>query len=227
MISDDRPLVLGSASPRRRDLLADLRIPFVVRPVAVDEEAFPSEPPDVYLARITGRKLEAVLSHLANDGACGPAPGSAVLVADTIVVVDDAIVGKPDGIQSARATLTRLVGRVHVVMTRYAVTELGRAEPLLARTVQTEVAMRSASAEEIRRYAETGEGLDKAGAYAAQGVGAFLVQTITGSYTNVVGLPTCELVGDLQRAGLLDGFPRSPAPGPACSGFDTGPRSGG
>jgi septum formation protein len=112
-------------------------------------------------------------------------------------------------------------------MTRYAVTELGRSEPLLARTVETEVEMRSASAEEIRRYAETGEGLDKAGAYAAQGIGAFLVHRITGSYTNVVGLPVCELVGDLQKVGLLACFPRRPASGSTSSGFDTGPQSGG
>ena len=86
---------------------------------------------------------------------------------------------------------------------------LGAPSPLslLARTVQTEVKLRAATQQEVHGYARTGEGLDKAGAYAAQGLGAFLVEGVTGSYTNVVGLPVCELVSDLQALGLLRGFP--------------------
>ncbi|HTV18705.1 MAG TPA: Maf family protein, partial [Polyangiaceae bacterium] len=130
-------------------------------------------------------------------------------VADTTVVIDDQILGKPADVAEAVATLSRLVGRSHEVFTRYAI---GRAEPgagalLGARTVRTEVRLRRASAAEVDAYARTGEGLDKAGAYAAQGIGTFLVEGVTGSYSNVVGLPACELVSDLTALGLLQGFP--------------------
>ena len=127
------------------------------------------------------------------------------------MVIDDQILGKPADAADAVAILSRLVGRSHDVFTRYAI---GRAEPgegalLAARTVRTEVRLRRASAAEVEAYARTGEGLDKAGAYAAQGIGSFLVEGVTGSYSNVVGLPACELVSDLTRLGLLAGFPGS------------------
>ena len=132
-----------------------------------------------------------------------------MLVADTTVVIDGQILGKPADAADAVAILSRLVGRSHDVFTCYAI---GRAEPgegalLATRTVHTEVRLRRASAAEVEAYARTGEGLDKAGAYAAQGIGTFLVEGVTGSYSNVVGLPACELVSDLTRLGLLAGFP--------------------
>src|SRR5690606_23728045 len=96
--------------------------------------------------------------------------------------------------------VSRLAGNTHTVLTRYALSAGGR---VWARTVETRVHMRALSAEAARRYAETREGLDKAGAYAIQGTGAFLVRRIEGSYSNVVGLPACEVVEDLESAGLL------------------------
>src|SRR4030095_14780036 len=98
-------------------------------------------------------------------------------------------------------------GRTHVVKTRYAIARAAQALPALERTVETRVSMRRASPQELRRYAAGGEGADKAGAYAAQGIGAFLIERISGSYTNVIGLPACEVVLDLCQAGLLAEFP--------------------
>jgi septum formation protein len=203
MISPDRPLVLGSASPRRHQLLTGLGIPIRVVAGNVEEMDEPGEAPEAYLDRVVADKLAQVAAQL--DGRSG---FSGLLVADTIVVIDDRIVGKPESADDACTLLRLLVGRTHRVDTRYA---LARAErPSLAvasRTVQSYVTLRHATDDEVRRYAQTGEGLDKAGAYAAQGIGAFLIERIEGSYTNVVGLPTCEVVLDLRQIGLLEHFP--------------------
>jgi len=202
VIGKDCPLVLGSASPRRRQILADLGIPMVQRPGACDESTRPGEAPPGFLERIALDKLRSVLPLL------DAAPFAGVLVADTIVVVDEHILGKPADEAEARALLGRIVGRTHTVLTRYVVSSSSApAEPVCARTVRTEVTMRRASDSEIRAYAATGEGLDKAGAYAAQGIGSFLIERIDGSYTNVVGLPACELVQDLCRVGMLERYP--------------------
>jgi septum formation protein len=128
-------------------------------------------------------------------------------VADTIVVLDGDVLGKPRDVADAEALLKRLSGRTHTVYTRYALAAADAAEPALERTVASQVTLRAAEPEELARYAATREGLDKAGAYAVQGIGAFLVEAISGSYTNVVGLPVCEVVLDLKRLGLLAGFP--------------------
>ena len=218
MISRSRPLLLGSASPRRSALLASLGLPFAVLPADIVEDVEVGERPHAYLERIASAKLGAVESRLQRSGLpAGAAQGiAAILVADTTVVIDDSVVGKPADVAEAFATLNRLVGRTHTVLTRYLIgggpSQAGshpRREPLLARTVQSEVKLRAATPEELLGYAASGEGLDKAGAYAAQGLGAFLVESVSGSYTNVVGLPVCELVSDLQALGLFEGFPAS------------------
>jgi septum formation protein len=200
-ITAETPLILGSASPRRRELLEGLGLPLRVRPAAVDEERNSAEPALEYLERIVAEKLAAAAA----------APGeqfAGLLVADTIVVLDDDVLGKPSGVADATALLTRLAGRTHTVYTRYALALAPNMSSAAAtRTVESRVRLRAASADELSRYAETREGLDKAGAYAIQGIGAFLVESIEGSYTNVVGLPVCELVLDLRRIGLLDRFP--------------------
>jgi septum formation protein len=169
----------------------------------VSEEVRIAEPPISYLERVVDDKLSAVQIGLESSSAA-----AAVLVADTIVVIDDAILGKPLDVEDAVRLLRRLTGRDHVVFTRYAISLLrGQATTVKKRTVASRVTLRKASETEIRRYAETGEGLDKAGAYAAQGIGSFLIERIDGSYSNVVGLPLCEVVLDLQALDLLPNFP--------------------
>jgi septum formation protein len=201
-ISTSSPLVLGSASPRRRDILAGLGIPLRVAPANVPEVELPDEAPLAYLERIVLEKLGGAAGALAEG------PGCAVLVADTIVVLDGDILGKPSDVHDAERLLGRLAGRTHRVFTRYAVARADAPlEAVASRTVESNVTLRNASSSELAGYARTGEGLDKAGAYAIQGVGAFLVARIEGSYTNVVGLPACEVVEDLLETGLLERFP--------------------
>ena len=214
--------MLGSASPRRSALVGSLGIPFVVLPADIVEDVMPGETPLGYLERIASAKLAAVQARLEREGppAGAPAGVAGILVADTTVMIDDSIVGKPADVAEAVLTLNRLVGRTHTVFTRYLLWACpgaaaagnsahvsDRPRPPIGRTVQTQVSLRNASPQEVLAYAATGEGLDKAGAYAAQGLGAFLVETVAGSYTNVVGLPVCELVSDLLLGRLLASFP--------------------
>lgn len=201
MISAETPLVLGSASPRRREILRGLGLPIRVEPADIPEHVGAAESPVAYVTRIVQEKLSAVAARLS-------APLAGILVADTVVVIDGEVLNKPEGVAGAVRLLERIVGRTHTVYTRYAVSVA--AAPCVAaaaRTVATEVTLRDASVDEIARYAASGEGLDKAGAYAAQGLGAFLIERIVGSYSNVVGLPACEVVLDLRALGLLGPFP--------------------
>jgi septum formation protein len=208
-ISTACPLILGSASPRRREILSYLGVPIRILPADVPEATLPGELPVPYIERIVRDKLRAVLERLGPEVKQSPDAFSGVLVADTIVVLGERILGKPSDTAEAVKLLTALCGREHRVFTRYAIASASqpKAAPLVERSVESKVWLRSASANEIERYAATGEGLDKAGAYAVQGVGAFLVQRIEGSYSNVVGLPACEVVEDLLASGLLERFP--------------------
>ena len=217
-VHEDRPppLLLGSGSPRRREILANLRIAFVVHVAPVDESTQPGEAAAAYLERIVLAKLGAVS---AADGVRLGAPTAAakisgVLVADTSVIENGAILGKPESTDEAEAMIARLAGRTHEVWTRFAIGPSPDApvgaipsnrpvpEVLHAETVITRVTFRSLTAAQIRAYAESGEGSDKAGAYAVQGLGAGLVSRIDGSYTNVVGLPACEVLIALEGLGL-------------------------
>jgi septum formation protein len=196
------PLLLGSASPRRRDILTGLGLPIHVLPADVLEDVLPGEAPLAYLERVVSDKLSAVAARSAG------VTFGAVLVADTSVVLGERILGKPRDVAEAEELLSLLVGRTHVVYTRYAIARAD--EPgvaVCARTVASQVTMRPASSDEVRRYAATKEGLDKAGAYAVQGIGTFLIERIDGSYSNVVGLPACEVVSDFLEGGFLARFP--------------------
>ncbi|XXT94956.1 Maf family protein [Sorangium sp. So ce834] len=215
MIDDAHPLLLGSGSPRRREILTTLGLPLRVAAAEVDEAGRPGEGAAAYLERVTLAKLAAARRLQQAVGA------GAILVADTSVILGDSILGKPRDEGDARAMLRALSGREHQVWTRFAIAgaeaELapaatpGRAEALHAETVVTRVRFRELDDDEVASYAATGEGLDKAGAYAIQGIGAFAVAGIEGSYSNVVGLPACEVVAALRAAGLLARFPLSPA----------------
>ncbi len=201
MIDPDHPLLLGSASPRRRDILETLGLPLHVATKAVDESTRPGEDAEAYLERVVRAKLAATATLASR--AFG-----AALVADTSVLVDGEILGKPADDDDARRMLRRLSGRSHAVWTRFA---LSAPEALAVavheETVRTTVTFRALSDEEIAGYVATGEQRDKAGAYAVQGIGAFAVARIEGSYANVVGLPACEVVSALLRTGLLARFP--------------------
>jgi septum formation protein len=202
MISPAHPLLLGSGSPRRREILATLGLPLVVASAAIDETPLPGEPPLDYLARVTLDKLAAV-AHLPEAAAAG-----ALLVADTTVILDARPLGKPADEAEARAMLRALSGRAHEVCTRFALSApADPARPVHAETVTSRVVFRALDEEEIAGYAATGEGLDKAGAYAIQGIGAFAVARVEGSYSNVVGLPACEVISALRKTGLLGRFP--------------------
>jgi septum formation protein len=201
-ISPETPLVLGSASPRRREILTGLGLPISVVPADVEESIAPGETPQHYIERVVADKLRAAAGR-ARDVPC-----AGLLVADTIVVEGGEILGKPADTREAEVLLGRLAGRTHVVFTRYAIAGAVALDRAIAlRTIETRVSMRAASRDELARYAATGEGMDKAGAYAAQGIGAFLIERIDGSYTNVVGLPACEVVLDLLSTGLISRFP--------------------
>jgi len=197
LIDASNPLILGSGSPRRREILSALGLPFVVLAADIDEERRPAEPPLVYLERIAAEKLAGVRARL------GAAAHAAILVADTTVVIDGDVLGKPVDVDDAARLFSRIAGRVHSVYTRYAIGLNGEQGVRLARTIETHVHIRAADAAEIRAYAATGEGLDKAGAYAAQGIGSFFIERVVGSYSNVVGLPACEVLGDLRVLGLI------------------------
>jgi septum formation protein len=202
VIDRSHPLLLGSASPRRREIVATLGIPLRVRAPTIDETPLAGEAPLDYLARIAGAKLAAAACLPEAAGAGG------VLVADTTVLVDDRILGKPSDAAEARAMLRALAGRAHQVSTCFALSgPADPARPLHVETVTSRVVFRPLDEDEIAGYAATGEGLDKAGAYAIQGIGAFAVARIEGSYSNVVGLPACEVVAALRATGLLARFP--------------------
>jgi septum formation protein len=155
----------------------------------------------VYLARVAEAKLADVVRTLP---AALRATARAVLVADTSVIVDGEILGKPGALGEAEAMIARLAGRTHEVRTRFCLARIDGpvAQVAHAETVVTRVTFRPLGAAQIRAYAASGEGSDKAGAYAVQGLGGALVSRIEGSYSNVVGLPACEVAVALERLGL-------------------------
>jgi septum formation protein len=194
------PLVLASASPRRRELLGRIGVRFEVLPAHVPEDARPGEAPAALARRLACEKARAVAVRL------GPAPARWVLGADTIVVIDGDVLGKPDDAEHALALLRRLAGRRHRVLTGVA---LVSSESLAARhtVVESRVSMRPAGDDELRAYVAGGEPLDKAGGYAAQGEGRRLIEKIEGSESNVIGLPLEETASLLRAAGVPCGAP--------------------
>lgn len=195
-----RPILLASGSPRRREILENLGVSVVVRATSADESTRAGERAEDYLVRVVDAKLEAALSALSarsEDDGC-----AAVLVADTSVILEGGVLGKPDDDEHARAMIASLAGRTHEVWTRFAIALLGGGGTF-AETVRTKVTFRTLSPARIAAYVATGEGTDKAGAYAVQGKGAAIVSRIDGSYTNVVGLPACEVATRLEELGLV------------------------
>jgi septum formation protein len=190
-------LILASASPRRRALLAQLAVPFTVIPADVDEQQHAGEAPLAYVMRMARAKA----AHLAQRF-----PEALVLGADTVVVLDEQVMGKPPSVAHARRMLTRLSGRQHTVVTGLALLT-PRQQFVCLDSVSTRVRFRVLSAAEIEQYIATTEPFDKAGAYAIQGQAAAFVAAVDGCYTNVVGLPVQRTARLLQAAGVAVTLP--------------------
>jgi septum formation protein len=188
------PLVLASASPRRQALLAGQGLGFEVVPSTLKEPApEPGEAPADYAARMARIKGQDIAARH---------PDKVIISADTIVVQDSSILGKPKDAAHALDMLSSLAGRWHEVMTGFCV--LRHSDGVsLCRTVTTRVHMAGNSREMLQAYIGTKEPMDKAGAYGIQGIGAFLVDEVQGSYTNVVGLPLREILDILISYGVI------------------------
>lgn len=176
-------LYLASGSPRRRELLSQIGVPFSTLLVPVDENSLPEEPPCAYVERLARAKAQAGLAALADPG------DAVVLGADTAVVLDGRILGKPQDRAEAVATLSALSAREHQVLTAVALASTTR---VAARVVSSRVRFRRLTRAEIEAYWATGEPQDKAGSYGIQGLAAVFVSQLQGSYSAVVGLPLCE-----------------------------------
>ena len=186
-------LILASKSPRRRYLLEQAGLSFAVIPGNVDESIVAQETPIEYARELAEAKAREISAKY---------PESWVIGADTIVVIGKTILGKPASRDEARSMLKRLSGQTHQVYTGFAVCCKARRR-LFSKTIRTDVIFKELTEKEIEWYIHTPEPFDKAGAYAIQGLGTFLVKRINGSYTNVVGLPVCEVIEFLIEEGLL------------------------
>ena len=176
-------LYLASGSPRRRELLTQIAVPFLTQIAPIDENALPGESPIAYVERLARAKAQAGLAALAETA------DVVVLGADTAVVLDGRILGKPADRDDALATLSALSGRTHQVLTAVALVSRERLE---SRVVTSQVTFRPLSQAEIEAYWASGEPQDKAGCYGIQGLAAVFVSQLHGSYSAVVGLPLCE-----------------------------------
>ncbi|WP_374325556.1 Maf family protein [Aquipseudomonas alcaligenes] len=186
-------LHLASASPRRRELLAQIGVPFVTLIASIDETALPGEPAERYVERLAREKALAGLAALSDPA------DAVVLGADTAVVLDGRILGKPADRAECLATLTALSGREHQVLTAVA---LASAQRIESRVVASRVRFRPLRAGEAEAYWATGEPCDKAGSYGIQGLAAVFVSQLEGSYSAVVGLPLCETAQLLGEFGI-------------------------
>ena len=189
-------IILASASPRRRELLERLDIPHEVIPATIDERREPGELPEMLAVRLARQKAQAVARHH---------PDRVVLAADTVVVIQGDILGKPFDAADAERMLKRLSGRHHRVVTAVA---LAKAERVYERCDITKVWFRTLTEDTIRAYVATGEPLDKAGSYGLQGKGAVLVERIEGDYFGVIGLPLRLMAELMAEAGVRYKFTR-------------------
>ena len=188
-INISSPFILASASPRRKELLISVGLKFKTIPAHVNEDCIAGESPQEHVKRLALNKALAI-SH--------KYPDAWVMGADTIVVIDGLILGKPKNKTQARQMLERLSGRVHKVFTGFT---LSHAASRFTKTkvIQSAVQFKPISAEEMEWYVSCDEPYDKAGGYAVQGKGAYFIKSIRGSYTNVIGLPLCEVLEELKK----------------------------
>ena len=191
------PIILGSSSPRRRELLGNLGLDFTSVKPETEEKPLPAEEPTVYVARNAREKNQWICDQVKRSHP----QGALVISADTIVVVEDKLLEKPMSPTEAKDMLSMLSGKTHTVYTAVRIARVTSAgeEKVKEFTTATEVLIKPLSGAEMDGYIETGEPFDKAGGYAAQGLGSFMVQEIRGSFSNVVGLPLAELADTLQQ----------------------------
>jgi len=187
-------LILASASPRREELLSLAGISFQVMPSEVSEETVEDESPEEHVLRLSEAKAAFV---------AGLYPEAWVLGADTVVIIDGEVLGKPTRREEARVMMHKLSGRTHQVITGFALLK-ATTKSRVRKAVTSAVTFREMTAEEVEWYIETEEPYDKAGGYAIQGQAALFIREISGSHTNVIGLPICEVIEALREVGAID-----------------------
>jgi len=186
-------ITLASSSPRRKALLEEAGLTFSICPADIDEDIRKGESPREHTIRLAEEKAQ-VVAKKTND--------SWIIGADTIVFIDNQILGKPSDINEARKMLNLISGRYHTVVTAFCILNVSTGKTV-KKAVESKVKIKKLADKEIEDYLKTGEPLDKAGAYAVQGVGNFMIEEIGGSYTNVVGLPMEELKDALKKVGIV------------------------
>ena len=196
-IDTNNPLVLASISPRRKAILQQIGIPFEPAGSMIEETFYEKVQPADSACNIAIKKVESIEHDYNNRW---------ILGADTIVVINNTIFGKPKDSEECKDMLYSLKGKTHEVITGFCIQDPGK-QLVHREAVITEVTIKELSNTEIEAYITTGEPFGKAGAYAIQGIGSFMIEGINGSYTNVVGLPVFEVVHALVTCGGLTGFP--------------------
>ncbi len=214
-------IILASASPRRKELLERLGFSVKCIPAAIDEIQNEGEVAENFVKRMARQKCLTVVERMQQnmysdmDPRARPYPAGGgtrlsetrwVVAADTVVVLAERILGKPKDTAEASEMLHRLAGSRHRVITGFCIHDLKKNKEGV-QAVATTVQFKGLTANEIEKYVAVGESMDKAGAYAAQGVGAYLIEEIDGSYTNVVGLPLCQVVEMMEEMGASDILP--------------------
>ena len=190
---NDNLIILASVSPRRKYLLEQVGLKFNVIPSNFNEASVSIMKPESYVKKLAKEKAFEIANKY---------PDKWVIGADTVVVIDNDILGKPDSKEDAYLMLKKLSGKTHQVLTGYCIC-CKSLNKIIINTAITDVTFKKLTNEEINWYLSTEESLDKAGAYAIQGVGTFLIRQINGSYTNVVGLPVCEVIEHLIEEGVV------------------------
>ncbi|MGD0278860.1 MAG: Maf family protein [Smithella sp.] len=188
-ITSNTLFILASESPRRREILKSVGLNFKIIPAHVNENYFAGESPQEHVKRLARDKAMVIARKY---------PEAWVLGADTIVVIDGIILGKPGNKTRARKMLERLSGREHKVFTGFSITHIA-SRICQTKVIQSAVRFKTISPEELDWYLACDEPYDKAGGYAIQGKGAYFIKSIRGSYTNVIGLPLCELLETLKK----------------------------
>lgn len=191
-MSDSRKIVLASSSPRRRELLSLTGLTFTVEASNYEEVLVPGVEPLLLARRLSSKKAKAVAKKYRN---------ALIIAADTFIVFGDILLGKPSSKEDAMRMLGLLNGQSHSVITGFTITDTA-SRKILSRSVETKVWFRKLTKQELASYVRTGEPLDKAGAYAIQGLGSLIVERIEGDYFNVIGLPLSSLVAALKKFGV-------------------------